>query len=359
MIRIFLIFVFLILVITSCQSKIPSKIENNFYQTQIEKEIVIEVPGRPRNPIFVDLDKDGQKELVVISKSPWLYVFKQKENNFILSKRYETYTHNTKILALDIDQDEDIDLLPITEALIGPIFINDGKGNLLKKTIKIRTPKFGYDITAFNFNADKYPDLAAIGLLDEVIYVYINKQARNFKLVVLKPPPSKNYFGNQKGYHEIKAIDINHDGKDDVLITDYFGQRVLLAIKEDHSFKFEEIYSSDSTIASSYLWEDLLVVAEEAKKRLVFLEKKNKFQISEVITIKRAFPRKIISNGTYWAVFWVKPGGTLAQIYKKNSLLIEIEFVGRRCENGYLDKNIIWCSDVLNNELAGKRYETQ
>ena len=350
----------LALLLVSCAGKSVSQAP----QKASEKKtalIVLKTPGRPRNPLALDLDGDGQKELVVVAKSPKIYVFRKKDGNYKLSATYQVITHNTYLAALDLEADGDPDLVPITEALVGPVLLNDGRGNFTVSKLKYPAPRFGYALCATSLNSDLYPDLAAVGLFEEGLYLYLNERGQGFQQKKVKLPPAKDYFGGYKGMREVKPLP-QKDGFDDLLLVHYFGKRVLLAENlGDGNFSFETLYEGPSTISSAALMGKRLVVAEEAIKRVLVLEKNAQGKFIPVKTIERdrAVPRRIISRGDTWAILWLKGLDSVIEIYHKAQLIDKIILTEKRCEYGLLEEDIIWCSDLRNNEVVGIKYAAE
>ncbi len=323
--------------------------------------VVLKAPGRPRNPLALDLDGDGQKELVVVAKSPKVYVFRKQDGTYKLSATYQVITHNTYLAALDLEADGDLDLVPITEALVGPVLINDGQGNFTVSKLQYPAPKFGYALCTANLNGDRYPDLAAVGLFEEGLYLYLNEGGKGFRLKKIKLPPAKDYFGGYKGLREVKRLP-GKDGLDDLLLVHYFGKRVLLAENRGGgNLSFRTLYEGPSTISSAALMGKRLVVAEEAIKRVLVLEEnaQGKFMLVKTIEREKAVPRRIISRGNTWAILWLKGLDSLIEIYREDQLVDKVILPERRCEYGFLEGEIIWCSDLRNNELVGIKYAAQ
>ena len=364
----FFLFYVVFIVLISC-STIPSKdkiSKNASVSDKKESFLTIAVPGRPRNPILNDIDKDSVNELIIVAKSPWLYVFDVNDKTFYLKKRHDVFTHNTYLLSVDIDNDGDIDLIPITESLIGPFLLNDGKGKFNLKNISLKSPKFGIYLSASDINLDSHQDLLAVGFLDEQVYLYLNQGKLNFKLYRLLPPKSNRYFGNQKGMKEIRPIVF--DNQKAFLISDYFGQRVLLlkmSFDNNLEYKFYTLYESHSTISSSLFFENTdgnyLVVCEEASKRLVFLKRdqSGSFVPFKTVSVPKAFPRKLLRKDNFWVAFWINPGKTIIQLYHNLDLIRTFELNRRRCEDGFIGDHFIWCADVYNNEIVGVGYATE
>jgi len=323
----------------------------------------LSIPGRPRNPIFLDLDGDSREELAIVTKTPWLWIFKKSHQGFRLWKRFQVSTHNTWLVVADLNLDGRPDLVPLTEALLGPIVLNQGEGNFSVTKKSFRGPRFGYGAVAADLDQDGLVDIAAVGIQDQRLFLYWNEGDLNFTEEKLSPPRAESYFGSTPGMREIRVVDFNSDGFPDLLIADYFGKRVLLfQNKGRRKFSWRVLYASpeEGTVASVFSLDrdhdgdqDLVVAVESLGKLLFLKQEGGKFLEEKVLTVEKGFPRKIVpGRGKEFAVVWIQPKGSRVQIFEGEREKGVLFFPRRRCEYGLLRADHFWCMDLYHDELV-------
>jgi len=140
------------------------------------------VGPRPSDPICTDLNGDGANDIAVALKKQALSVLVNKGNGDLSTPvLYETMPHNISLTKADIDNDGDMDLIPLTERRVGPVFLNDGKGNFKKTDIEIMGLPFSWHIEAADLNNDNLPDLVISGIQTPKVMVLMNKGDLTFE----------------------------------------------------------------------------------------------------------------------------------------------------------------------------------
>lgn len=167
------------------------------------------VGPRPSDPVCADLNGDGANDIAVALKKQALSVlFNNGSGVFSDPAQYETLAHNTSLISTDIDQDGDMDLIPLTEMRVGPIFLNDGKGNFTKHDINIIGLPFSWHIDAADLNNDHLPDLIVSALQTPRIMILINKGDLTFSKYIYdlssdstfnRLPGRMSFQGKRKG----------------------------------------------------------------------------------------------------------------------------------------------------------------
>lgn len=246
-------------------------------QADISQFITYQAEMRaPRNAVCEDLNGDGLRDIAIAEKSPSLNIFLNSPQGLSAPVRYETYTHNMYLSALDIDSDGDIDLVPATETLLGPAFYNENGLFRRSDTLRLYSPKFGSFITSGDLNGDGKADMIILGLGSGDIKIIFNRGENKFEEETLAVPQTKSIFG-ESGLKEALVYDMNADGMKDILVADYTGQRILAAINaSDTKFSVEVLYTFDSTVSSIGIIEHkgklFIAAALESAGKLALLE---------------------------------------------------------------------------------------
>jgi hypothetical protein len=203
--------------------------------------------------IFFDADKDGDKDLYVVSggneaeiSNPTLldrlYINDGKGNFSKSSSLPRLYGNKSVAVAADFDHDGDLDLFIGGRVVAGRygdipdsyLLINDGKGNfsLAVESVAPGLRKIGMvtDAVWTDFDKDGWPDLVIAG---EWMPVTVFKNVKG-KLV--------NYtstFGLQNTtglWTTIHAVDLNNDGNEDLLLGNW-GENSKLDASEQYPVK--------------------------------------------------------------------------------------------------------------------------
>lgn len=187
--------------------------------------------GREATPVFVDLDNDGDMDAVLGEKySGTLHVFINEDGRFyedtnhplteILYPLYNTYDV-TPVFA-DIDNDGDQDLFASMDNQIA--FFRNENGTFVNETSPI-DPSL-YNMSLALIDVDKDGDLdALIGHngyeIGEIDYFQNNGTASSPNFVAAAAPDPFNVTSFEKN-PTLYAIDIDHDGDTDLIVTDTY-----------------------------------------------------------------------------------------------------------------------------------------
>jgi hypothetical protein len=360
-----------------------------------------------RNPVCDDLNNDGLVDIAVVEKQPQLNIFFNSPQGLKEPLKLQTNTHNTYLTSADMDNDGNKDLIPVTEALIGPIFYNKS-GTFTPVEIKERTPAFGFFITSGDLDNDGRKDLVVLGLHRRELKILFNEGNNSFLSKTFTPPavsvePVERRFienwtgagttdigtgiegfvesnrgqfkaaGTGGGFREAIIYDINHDGLQDLIIADYFGRKLLVAInKGERNFSFEILYEFASTVSSCRITEvknkHIIAVALESTSKVALLECDVSLncKLTKELTVT-GYPQRVVSadldndgNKDFLiSIMSGMTGHTLLAIYNPGteSMRTETTFLPKTgCDylsvcDIYSEKDII-CSDTLNRQMV-------
>ncbi len=271
-------------------------------KADISKFIAYQAEMRaPRNAVCEDLNGDGLRDIAIAEKSPFLNIFLNSPQGLSAPIRYETYTHNMYLSAIDIDSDGDMDLVTATETLVGPAFYNENGLFHRSDVLRLYTPKFGVFITSGDLDGDGKADMIILGLNSGNIKILFNRGGNKFDEETLSVPQTKSIFG-EAGLKEALVYDINADGRKDILIADYTGQRVLAAINtSDTKFNVEVLHTFDSTVSSIGIFEHngklFIAAALESAGKVALLEQTGgmSFTVFREVPLQ-GLPRRIIAK---------------------------------------------------------------
>jgi pimeloyl-ACP methyl ester carboxylesterase len=137
------------------------------------------------------------------------------------------------VVAVDIDNDKDLDIILANEFEANTLLINDGKGNFTNESTK-RLPQEIHDsedIAVADFNGDGLPDIVFCSEDDKVHEYYWNTGNGYFKAAPYTLPASEANC--------VKAFDCNKDGKPDLIFGNN-GLSVILINKGNGDFEKNE-----------------------------------------------------------------------------------------------------------------------
>ncbi len=235
----------------------------------------------PRNPVCADFNGDGLTDVAVVEKSPFLNIFLNTEKGLQPPVKYETYTHNTYLAALDIDSDGDEDLVPVTENLVGPLYLNEN-GSFSKDAFREQTPKFGFFVTSGEIDGNGRADLVVLGLKSGELKILFNQGRNSFRTETVSVPRAETLFGGT-GLREALIHDLDGDGLNDILVADYSGQRLLAVLNKGSQFTVETLSVFDSSVSSIGIFDQpgrmIIAAALESAQRVVLLEKVEKMNV--------------------------------------------------------------------------------
>jgi len=131
----------------------------------------------------------------------------------------ENYTQAHEIMPYDIDSDQDMDILGVSAGLNSiSLFVNDGNNppGFTERTITT-TLTGARSVDAADFDGDGDIDVCGAGLLNNRIEWFRNDDP---SLSVWSQNIVKSGFASA---HKVQAVDMNHDGRPDILGTAYNG----------------------------------------------------------------------------------------------------------------------------------------
>jgi len=247
------------------------------------------VPALPHRAVIDDFNGNGWPDIAVVSKySDVTIFFDPGSRNGNRTLTLKAYFQPISLSVGDFNADGINDLIPITETLIGPFFLADGKGNFQKIDLKLYTPPFASFIEAGDLNNDKFDDLVVTGIGGAGPYVYINKQNGSFEtiMVPLKGEEGKIKAGKPDDIknvrvvsHHLTLIDLTSDGSKDILVPDELRGSLWLIQNKGKTFEPVEIFHEENTIAktvASYRSKNAIIIILVLQKaqgmELVFME---------------------------------------------------------------------------------------
>ncbi|KJR43009.1 Na-Ca exchanger/integrin-beta4 [Candidatus Magnetoovum chiemensis] len=247
----------------------------------------IPVPKLTSRTVIEDFNKDGKLDLALVAKREFLRVYTNTEYKFDKYDDYVTSPLNISLCSADFNNDGNMDLLPLTEANVGPFFLGSGGGGDGKFTntnISLPFNGFGKFIHTADLNNDSLPDFIATG--DGLIAVYLNKGDLNFDI--------KEFYISQFMAKFISADDIDGNGFKDIIAPNYL-YRNLMIIWNNGAGSFSDpiiAYASETgagtmSAAVSIKYNDkpepVIALAIESEAKLVMLEYSKSEKVFTVI----------------------------------------------------------------------------
>ena len=279
-------------------------VSNNIVNANNLKEETYTVPPFPFKAVTGDFNKDSHKDIAVVSKYSGITVFLNNgKGKFSETISLVTHWQPVSITKGDFNKDNLIDIISMTETLIGPVYITNKDSAFEKIDLKIQGHPFAFYIEAVDLNNDGYDDLVTSGVGGEGLYIFINKGNLTFEKIIIKLRETNHvYKFNKKGdtefiSHHPYIIDIDNDGWKDILVPDEINGSLWLLKNNKGKLVPNEIYHEDlktiKSVTSAKIKNELtLIVAidENNKSELLFLQnRKSKFEIIKRLT----FPQKI------------------------------------------------------------------
>ena len=190
---------------------------------------------------FVDLDRDGEREVLVVASSWSLQEVAPEaddslaprldaiagsfdddgDRDFILAHGEALAEFSMDAAALDIDNDGDLDVLVAVEFSANRLFVNDGTGVLKEESWRLpRAVHDSEDIAAADFDGDGDLDVVVVSEDDETNEHYINQGTGVFL--------EAGHLLPVRGIsNAVEALDVNLDGAPDLIIGNR-GQNFVL-----------------------------------------------------------------------------------------------------------------------------------
>lgn len=218
------------------------------------------IPSLPFRAIVTDFDGNGWPDIAVVSKFSDATVFMNlSQGKPVQPLTLRGHTQPVSLTTGDFNGDGRPDVVLMTESLIGPLYINDGRGGFSRANLKLKAPPMSFFIEAADFNNDGLDDLVATGKGGTGPVVYINKGNLTFSEIPVPLRkdliPKSNQKSNMSAEppfasHKLTVYDIDGDGKKDVLVPDeQRGCFWLLHNMGQMVFKPEELYCEKGRIA--------------------------------------------------------------------------------------------------------------
>ncbi len=210
----------------------------------LEDEFQLDASGLPLRPHISDVDLDGRNDLVVLSGlGDRLNLYLGREGGLTGSRSFAANVPSPATLAVaDFDGDGSADVI------VGGAGSNDlgllrsedsavvGIPRTLQpvRTWDINSPIF--NVVAGDIDGDGMTDLA-VASVDGVKLVRNMSTVGNFEFSLVPSPPSL-FFAPGDGDFGIAISDVNADGRNDFVVSDYFGNVVNVVLAEGQPWEF-------------------------------------------------------------------------------------------------------------------------
>ncbi|MBF0537502.1 MAG: VCBS repeat-containing protein [Nitrospirae bacterium] len=228
-----MVIVVLLVVLVGCREEAIEK--------AVEKKVnsrFIPASGTPYSVIAEDLNGDGLKDAVFFTKYSGLDIYFAQGNALSLTEPTHINTSlGTAISSGDFNGDKVPDLAYIYEDKIH-LLINDGSGTNYDMSHELTAPKYGFDLKTPDLNNDGISDIAAVGVFDQQLYLYLSKGPLEYELTKMdiKSPLLTEVFAAKV----LSVDDVNEDGFIDILVPE-FKNNALWLIKNIDGKTFQPI----------------------------------------------------------------------------------------------------------------------
>ncbi|MBF0317254.1 MAG: VCBS repeat-containing protein [Nitrospirae bacterium] len=199
----------LLLILAGCREETVEKKVNSRF---------IPADGIPYSVIAVDLNGDGLKDAVFFTKYKGLDIYFGQGNGL----NFDKPTHidsslGTAIGSGDFNGDKVPDLAYTYEDKIH-FLINDSSGTNYDMSHELPAPQYGFDLKTSDLNADGISDIAAVGIFDRYLYLYLSKGPLDYELkkMEIKSPQLSEVFSAKY----LNVDDVNDDGFVDILVPE-------------------------------------------------------------------------------------------------------------------------------------------
>ncbi|MCI4625528.1 MAG: VCBS repeat-containing protein [Candidatus Magnetoovum sp. WYHC-5] len=223
-----------------------------------------------------DFNRNGFQDVAVISKQAHMVIFNNitGSTEFADFKEYDISKPNVSMCSSDINNDGNIDIIPMMEAGVGQFLLGDGSGGFASANETLTFIGRARHMICVDINKDNLQDIIATGY--GTVNIYINQGHMAFERIYFK---INNMFINKL----VSVADIDADGNMDILLPD-FGQRVLYVIWNKGNNSFEKpvpiFYAEDSSMGAAVPINLLdgknnpvIVYTIDGADELVFIEK--------------------------------------------------------------------------------------
>lgn len=290
---------------------------NNSFSVTAQKALDIDAGFEDTAASFLDVDKDGDLDLLVGSggnerTSPTLYANRLYLNNGqgLFMKSITTLpsaTTNVSVIApSDFDNDGDIDVFIGSRSVPGVYGIdpkhvlleNDGKGNFSnvtdKKAFKLNSVGMITDAVWEDVDSDGKKDLIVVG-------DWMAPQI--FKNTGRRLSPFKSNLTNYSGFwNSVQCVDLNNDGKKDFILGNKGTNTPYKATAKNPMKLFTNDFDSNGTIEQITTRfidgkDKPINLKQELAKQIPFIKKKNlSYTDYAVKSIQEIFEPELIAS---------------------------------------------------------------